>query len=160
MTQTDEPRRMLREALADLRTLARRKSRPTRYEARAVLVGLGLLVLAEGEAAAREWLGELTVARAPFEEAFARAAAEELSLAAAEHVRSVDPRFLDHPRYDLAYTVAARERLEARLIAAVLLELEVGEALLEQVAGADRLLEPLLRDEPEQPSAAQGGKPA
>ena len=64
----------------------------------------------------------------------------EVSLACAEHVHSVDPRYLDLPNYDLSYTRAARERLQARLAAAGALGIDVPETLLEGVRRADELL--------------------
>ena len=153
MKGKDDPRKLLSEMLVELQQLARkRKDRtPNRYHARAVLLGLGELALAEppeeGERAAAEWVPRLQRAMRPFDGGFERAIVEELALAAAEHARGVDPRFLDHPRYDFAYTIAARERLERRLVAAQLLGVEPDEALLERVAGADRLLEPYLERE-------------
>jgi hypothetical protein len=56
-------------------------------------------------------------------------------------VRSCDPRYLDHPKYDLVYTVEARERLEARLVVAEKLGLPADEAMLEAVERADGLLQ-------------------
>ena len=73
------------------------------------------------------------------------AIAEELTLACTEHVRSCDPKYLGLPKYDFPYTVAARHRLEARLRAAAELDMPADEALLEQVARADDILEPYLR---------------
>lgn len=132
--------------LAELSALARRRGgAPDRHHARGALLALGRLALAEGEEAAAPWVERLAGALAPFAEAFERAVHEELALAADEHVRGVDPRYLDHPRYDLGYAVLARERLEERLVAADLLGVEPDEALLERVAGADRLLEPYLK---------------
>jgi hypothetical protein len=77
-------------------------------------------------------------------ERFAVALREELSMAITEHVRSCDPRYLENPKYDLVYTVEARERLEARLEVAERLGLPADEGLLEAVARADALLQPLI----------------
>ena len=141
----DDPEQALTEVLDELATLAKRRGAvPNHYHARDVLVALGRIVLERGDEAAAPWVPRLQGALEPFPEAFAEAAAAEIAQAAEEHVRSVDPRFLQHPRYDFAYTVAARERLEARFVAADLLGLEPDEALLERVAEADGVLEPYL----------------
>ena len=66
--------------------------------------------------------------------------AEELQLAASEHVHAVDPRWLNHPRYDMSYTLAARKRLEARILAAEALGTPLDGALAEAVRHADGLL--------------------
>lgn len=155
MTAPPDPGRRLEEALAEVAAGLRRKRwAPDRFLAREILLALGELALAaeggasSGEAGPQEqaqaWAARVRTALEPAAEAFAQAVAEELDLAATEHTLAVNPRFLDHPRYDLDYTVLARERLEARLAAADLLGLEPEEALLERVAEADRVLEPYL----------------
>lgn len=135
----DDPSRALQAALGELERRLKRRRPPTRFEARAVLLALGALVEARSPevALAKERLGRLVE---PVAEAWREAVAEELSLAIAEHVHGVDPRHLDHPRYDFEYTLAARERLEHRLRAASALDLDPAEGLLELVAGADAVL--------------------
>lgn len=119
---------------------------PSRLEARTVLVAIGSEILAGRDAVAepalarvREW-----ISAAPVE--WRAAIASEIEMAATEHVRAVDPRWLSHPRYDLAYTLAARERLEARLVAAEGLGVDVQESVLQAIERADGLLAPLLGD--------------
>lgn len=128
------------------RWIARGKP-PTRHHARGILVGLGLEMLdgpARSEAEALERVAGW-IARAP--DAWREAIASEISMAATEHVRSVDPRWLRHPQYDLAYAVEARHRLEARLVCAERLGVGVPDELLEAIGRADALLAPLLRDD-------------
>jgi hypothetical protein len=124
------------------------RQRIDRLHARAVLLAIGERALAEDSAGAERLAArvrELTLARGADWQA---AVGDEILMAATEHVRSVDPRFLRRPDYDLAYTVEARAALEARLRAAESLGIEVPAPLLERVAAADRLLEPLLRERP------------
>lgn len=120
-----------------------KKRRPDRFAARALLVPLGTALLdgdPEAEAGA-ERVRRIVAADRP---AWAAAVSEELTLAATEHVRSCDPAWLKHPRYDFPYTVAARHRLEARLRAAEALDLGADDLLLDQIERADRLLAPFL----------------
>jgi hypothetical protein len=120
-----------------------KKRHPDRFDARAVLVPLGTALLdgdAEAEAVVTRVRGLVESGRPAWE----AAVAEELTLAATEHVRSCDPAWLKHPRYDFPYTVAARHRLEARLRAVEALGLAVEERLLDQIERADRILAPFL----------------
>src|SRR5207249_4090087 len=75
-------------------------------------------------------LGGLT---GPDRQAWEAAVRDELVMACTEHVRSVDPRYLDHPEYDLEYTLTARRLLEARLLAAAKLGIAPDHALLRGV---------------------------
>jgi hypothetical protein len=68
-----------------------------------------------------------------------------MELSCTEHVQAIDPRYLDHPRYDFDYTVQARQRLEMRFNALDLLGVDADEVLLAQVARADAILEPYLQ---------------
>lgn len=134
----------LTDVLAELDAWVARGKAPTRHHARGVLVGLGLALLdgrAEQEAAAFARVASW-IERDPA--GWREAVAGEMSMAATEHVRSVDPRWLGHPKYDLAYTVEARHRLEARLACAEHLGIEVSEELLEAIARADAQLAPHL----------------
>jgi hypothetical protein len=132
-------------SLADLERTVRKHKAPTRHQARAVLLALGERLLAGPAEDVEPALRRLAGAVAPDEERWKRAVADELLLACTEFIQSVDPRWLDHPRYDFHYTVAARANLEARLRAAERLELSPEEDLLDRVARADALLEPHLR---------------
>ncbi len=137
----------LADVLKEVELWVGRGKAPTRHHARGILVGLGLELLERptgAEAAALERVSGW-IARAP--DAWREAIASEISMAATEHVRSVDPRWLRHPQYDLAYAVEARHRLEARLVCAERLGVGVPDELLEAVGRADALLAPLLRED-------------
>lgn len=134
----------LAKALDELEQTISNRRKPTRFHARAVLVPLGELLLAGDPAAgpAAERCARVTAADTA---GWRRAVHDEMVLACTEHLQSVDPRWLDHPKYDFAYTVAARADLEARLRACERLDLDPAEELLDRVAKADALLEPYLR---------------
>jgi hypothetical protein len=121
----------------------RRPRRPTHLLARAILVPLGESLL-EDPTAASPALERVRAIVARDVEGWQAAVDEELTLAGTEHVRSCDPKALKLPRYDFAYTIAARHRLEARLRAAADLDLPASETLLDQIERADRLLAPHL----------------
>jgi hypothetical protein len=126
------------------------RQRIDRLHARAVLLAIGNRALEEDDVQAAKMVErtrELTAAR---EADWQAAVRDEILMASTEHVRSVDPRFLSRPDYDLHYAVEARADLEARLRAAEWLGIEVAPNLLERVAAADKLLEPLLRARPPQ----------
>ena len=139
-------------AVAEIESLAAKNKPPTRQHARAVLLALGERILEGDSTASAPVIERLSRALRRFPEDWARAVHDELVLACTEHIQSVDPRYLDLPRYDFEYTVTARERLEARLQAASHLDLAPSEDLLNRVARADALLEPYLRK--------RAGKPA
>lgn len=128
-----------------------RARRPTRFHARALLVPLGEAIL-ENDPDVTAALVRARAILARDEAAWRAAFHEELTLAATEHVRSCDPRFLKLPNYDLPYTVAARHRLEARLRAAAELDCPTEDVLLDQIERADQALAPLL-DAPERKRA-------
>jgi len=138
------PLEVLQGGLAELGRRAKAKEVPDRQLVRALLLALGRLALTEGESGARGRARELREAAEGHGEAWEQALESELSLAVAEHVHSVDPRYLELPSYDFAYTIAARERLEQRLRACELLDWRVPESLLDQVAAADARLAPYL----------------
>lgn len=134
----------LPEVLAEVKAWVARGRPPTRQHARGVLVGLGLAILegragdeAESLARVATW-----IARAP--DAWKAAFDSEIAMAATEHVRSADPRWIEKPEYDWAYVVDARHRLEARLACAEHLQVEVPEELLEAIARADAILAPYI----------------
>jgi hypothetical protein len=124
------------------------RQRIDRVHARAVLLAIGERVLAEDAAGAQEIGKRVLQITSPRAEDWHSAVRDEILMAATEHVRSVDPRFLSRPDYDLHYTVEARASLEARLRAAELLGIEVSPSLLDRIAAADRLLAPRLGSEP------------
>ncbi|MFN0006881.1 MAG: hypothetical protein ACKVXR_03160 [Planctomycetota bacterium] len=113
----------------------------TRHEARPVLLCVGLLL----QTGRSEELGDAgdRLRRLPERprESCVAAVQDELSMAATEYVRSVDPRFLNHPQYDLDYTLEARRQLDARWRACLYFGLAVDPAAQASVERADRLLE-------------------
>ncbi len=134
----------LSEVLAEVEAWVGRNKAPTRHHARGVLIGLGGVLLEDRAEAEADAFARVAVWIERKPDAWREAFAGEISMAATEHVRSADPRWLGNPKYDLAYTVEARHRLEARLACAEHLGIEVAEDLLEAVARADALLAPYL----------------
>lgn len=141
----NDPRIDLQAAIEELVRRKKAKEIPDRQLVRLAFLALGRLGLDAGESVARPLAKELAAAAEPHEERWTEAVESEMTLAVAEHVHSVDPHFLDLPSYDFAYTIAARERLEARLFAAELLGLRIHEHLLEQITQADERLHPYLQ---------------
>ncbi len=133
-------------ALLALKTLARGKNaRPSRKDARALLVPMGTLLpswSSDALAAALERIREVTKG---FPEAWRAAISEELELACTEYVTSVDERYLGMKDYDFAYTSGARERLEARLRACAAMGHPLPEGMLRRIAGADAIYAPYLK---------------
>ena len=122
------------EAFAALVTLAARGGRPTRHHVRPILLEI------EGGAEAREAAERIGRLPEAFREELAAAVRDEISMAATEHVRSADPRYLALPAYDWEYTLEARRRLEARLEASRSLGILPDEAMLAAIQRADRTL--------------------
>lgn len=141
-------------ALDALERLARADGRPSRHEARAILVPLGT-ALAEGAKGTEARIARLRQAVERLRESWEAAVHEELSLACAEHVQAVDPRYLGLPDYDFDYTVGARARLQARLRAAEALGIEAPRPLWLQVEQADAVLKDYLRAR--EPGSEGGG---
>ena len=138
--RSDDP---LSRALDALREAAARGRDPTRHQARELLLALGAALTsgATGEAeSAAVALENLVASKAAFRDRWRAAVADELALACAEHVHSVDARFLDHPHYDWEYTTKARERLELRLRAAERLGVPADPSHRARVERADREL--------------------
>jgi len=108
-------------AIAALEALAARKGPLTRHDARPVL---RFLALANG-----------------FRDAWQVAVRDELAMACTEHIRSVDPRYLGHPAYDLDYTLEARRVLEDRLKGAEVTGIVLDDVLSAGIRRADSLLE-------------------
>jgi hypothetical protein len=146
---TEDHRTVLTEALGELEELVTtpRRGRPNRYDARAVLISLGTLLRTEGPEACRSEVERARRTGEALGESWASAVLGELSLACAEHVHAVDPRYLDLPNYDFAYTLRARERLEARLVAAEALGHGAPTPLLDGVRRSDERLAPHLPKE-------------
>ena len=136
----------LEEALRSLQTLVKRKQAPSRYDARRLLLALGAL-LSTGEAFEVEAVQQrMRKILEGFEDpgVWEQAVQQEMELACSEHVLGVDPRYLDHPRFDFEYVVQARERLEMRFLALESLEAELDPSWSERVAEADERLAPYL----------------
>jgi hypothetical protein len=130
----------LEDAVAAVRALAEKRKAPTRHHVRDLLLALGAAIRAGEESEVTRAHAALSVIVPAFGPRWPAVVADELALACTEHVRSVDPRYLDHPRYDFEYTVAARERLELRLRAAQRLGLPATSEWLARVARADAQL--------------------
>ena len=128
----------LESAVAGIEALAKQNGRPIRHHARPILVGLGELLLSGAPAEAESVKRRLEGLPPGFAEDWPAAVADEMEMAATEYVRSVDPRYLDHPGYDWAYTLEARERLADRLRAVRFLGIGVEEGLLGGIDRADR----------------------
>jgi hypothetical protein len=149
----------LEAAMVELETLTRRKGPLTRHDVRPILLALGGSLpsaVAADDDACRERFLALPL---PFRTAWEAAVRDELAMACTEHIRSVDPRYLDHPAYDLEYTLEARRALEARLRAAGATGVILESALSAAVARADALLADRLARNREV-NALPRGKPA
>jgi hypothetical protein len=132
----------LESALAELEAFERQPGRPTRHHARPLLVRLGELLLsgAPEEEEAEEVKRRLEGLPAVLAEGWSAAVADEMAMAATEYVRSVDPRYLDHPKYDWPYTLEARQQLADRLRAVRFLGIGVDANLLAGIDRADRTI--------------------
>lgn len=142
-TQLMNLTKALESAIEDLEQLAKKKSpHPSRFHARDILVPLGTLAAADLPFPRDELVTRLTRLTEPFAERWQRAVNEELQLACAEFVTSVDEHYLELDNYDFDYTTTARERLGARLLACELLSCEVAPKLTEQIERADLIYAP------------------
>jgi len=130
--------RSVEAALADLADAARRGRTPDAYLARQVLLALGQALRADAAGAA-PLIERIRSSVAPLEPAWTRAVQDELMLAIGEFAQCLDPRFLDHPDYDMEYTAAARERLDDRLAGARALHLDPRPRDSEVLVLADRV---------------------
>jgi hypothetical protein len=142
----NDPRQDLEAACKELVRRKKEKEIPDRQLVRLAFLSLGKVALDEGESEAVLLAGLLREAAAPHEDRWHEAVESEMTLAVTEFVSCVDPNFLDKPIYDFEYTVAARERLEARLWAADAIGTHLPEGLLDQVLQADEMLAPYLED--------------
>ncbi len=129
----------LEAALAELERAAARAGRPGPHLARAVLLALGG-ALRTGASYGSAWVERARSAGRAAGKAWDEAVRTELSLACGEFAQCLDPRYLDLPGYDLDYTRSARERLEARLVAARALGFELSPRETDMLALADRVL--------------------
>jgi hypothetical protein len=131
----------LQAEIAGLEELAKRGRILTRHDVRPILLAIGG-ALSSAEAADLDATRERYRALPPeFRAAWEAAVRDELAMASTEHIRSVDPRYLDHPAYDFRYTLEARRDLDARLRAAGLTDIHIDETLSAAVGRADALLE-------------------
>jgi hypothetical protein len=102
-------------ALAAIEALEKRRGRPTRHDARPVLLELGRL-LGEGDGMRAEEAKRRIAGLPPGSRRAGRWPSGTRSrMAATEYTLSLDPRYLDHPKYDWEYTLEARRRLAWRL---------------------------------------------
>ncbi len=142
--------------IAELAAACSARGRPDRFHARAVLLALGHRALAGDQQAVASLVSRVKEVTAARRDTWEAAVREELLLACTEHVRSVDPRFLRRPDYDLQYVLGAREDLQARLEASEALGIEPPDGLVDRVVAADRLLEPLLGERPSPQGSPEG----
>lgn len=144
MTTKNNPAAELQQALTDMEALNKAGQAPSRYDARALLLPLGALIL-EGEATGLSvTLGHIGSLIEEQAEAWSVAIADELGLAGDEFCLSINPDYLKHPRYDFAYAATSREQLEQRVQAAEHLGFPVSEVLLGRIQESDAIFEPFL----------------
>jgi len=123
-----------------LRSRTGRSPSVTRHDARPILLGIGGALLAGRQADLGNAAELLRGLPGPLESSWIAALRDEMSMACTEYVRSVDPRYLNHPQYDLAYTLDARLQLEARWRASIYLGQPPDAASTAAVERADALL--------------------
>jgi hypothetical protein len=144
MNTKSNPAAELQQALTDMEAINKEGRAPSRYEARALLLPLGALIL-EGEATGLSvTLGHIGSLIEEQAEAWSVAIADELGLAGDEFCLSINPDYLKHPRYDFAYAATSREQLEQRVQAAEHLGFPVSEVLLGRIQESDAIFEPFL----------------
>lgn len=131
----------LEAAIRAVEARAGRRASLTRHDARPILLCIGGSLLAGRSEELGDAADRLQRLPEPLRGTWVAAVRDELSMASTEHVRSVDPRFLNHPQYDLAYTLEARRQLEARWRACGYLGQPPDPASTAAVARADALLE-------------------
>jgi hypothetical protein len=132
--------RDLEGAIRAVQALAGRPASLTRHEARPILLLIGGSLLAGKQAEVGNAAELLRALPGPLGESWVAAVRDEWSMAFTEYVRSVDPRYLKHPQYDLAYTLEARLQLEARWRASLYLGIPPDKASTAAVERADTLL--------------------
>lgn len=143
----------LETALAALEKLAREGAPPHHHLAREVLLALGRAIVDESETSLLPLLDRCRSAGRALEGSWDQAVQTELTMACGEFAQSLDPRFLRLPNYDLAYTRAARDRLEDRLRSARALGFGLSSEESEVLALADQVLATL-------PESGRAGGPA
>jgi len=143
MTDTN-PAADLTQALESTADLLAGKRAPDRFDVRALFLPLGALILEGDLDSLAPTLERIAAGIEGQREAWEGAVAEELELAGEEFCRSVDPRYLKLPNYDLGYTLASREYLACRIQAALQLGFALPDGLERRVEAADRDLEPYL----------------
>ncbi|MFT4711067.1 MAG: hypothetical protein ACJAZ8_000014 [Planctomycetota bacterium] len=142
--QDSNPAAELKDALTAIAVLTKEERKPSRYDARMLLLPLGSLIL-EGESSGLSVTLELILkAVQPQNEAWATAVADELGLAGDEFCLSINPDYLKHPRYDFAYAAASRQQLEQRIQAAEHLGFPLSEVLRGRIQAADEAFDPYL----------------
>ncbi len=145
MTENDRnPAAELAQALEALAEVLAGDRTPDRFDVRALFLPLGALVLEGDIASLTPTLEHLGGAIEGRREAWEAAVASELELAGDEFCRSVDPRYLGLPNYDLDYTLASREFLACRIQAALQLGFALPAGLEGRVEKADKALDPYL----------------
>lgn len=131
----------LESAVRAVEALAGRGAPLTRHDARPVLLAIGTALRLGRPEEVGDAGDRLRSLPGRSRASWIAAVQDELSMAVTEYVRSVDPRFLNHPQYDLGYTLEARGQLEARWKACGYLGQPLEPAAVASVARADALLE-------------------
>jgi len=129
--------------LSALAAMVERRALPTRHDARPLLLEIGRRLSQDAGSSADLEPVKRRISGFPpaFAEAWSAAVLDEISMAATEYVRSADPRYLGHPKYDWAYTLEAREHLGWRMKAVQYLGIAASPDLEAAIERADRLLE-------------------
>ena len=138
------PAAELEAALAAIAVLTKEERKPSRYDARILLLPLGALILESESGGLSVMLERISATVHPENEAWATAIADELGLAGDEFCLSINPDYLKHPRYDFAYAAASRQQLEQRIQAIEHLGFPVSEVLRGRIQEADDAFEPYL----------------
>jgi len=129
----------LEAALRSLEEVGTKMHHPSHYLARDVLLALGRWMRESEPEGQEALLARARKAGHSLGQGWVEAVQTELSVACAEFVQSVDPRYLGVPGYDLEYTRASRARLEDRLRAATALGFTPVSRETELLAMADRV---------------------
>ncbi len=130
----------LERAVRSLEELARKKTAPSHYVARHVLLTIGQALREEPPGSCAALLERVRAAGRTAGPAWSEAIQTELTLACGEFAQSLDPRYLSLPDYDLDYTRSARIRLGDRLRAANELGFELTPREAEVLELADQVL--------------------
>jgi hypothetical protein len=134
--------------LAQLSSAVQRGRPLERALVRQVLLALGALLDEERGPEPQALVDRILALLQPRASEWSAQLGAELEQAAIEYDQCVDPRYLSRPDYDLAYTLRARDRLRARLLASAALGAPLPEALERRIRATDERLAPYVSEEP------------